>query len=96
MKSRNIKILKDKVKRKNNIKNDIKYKLLKSIIQNKKVEPLVRINASIKLNKKRRINNMCLITGRFGGVFKFCNLSRHMIKKFGNLNKLQNVKIVSW
>jgi len=95
MKLHKINIIKDKLKRKKRVKIDIKYKLLKSIIQNKNIKPTVRMYAMYKYNIKNTKNNMCLITGRFGGVYKFCNMSRHMIKKFSSLNKLQNIKIIS-
>jgi ribosomal protein S14 len=95
MKLEKINIIKDKLKRKKKIKRDLKNKLLKSIIQNKKVKPVIRIYAFYLIYNKNIKNNMCLITGRFGGVYKFCNMSRQTIKKFSSSNKLQNIKIVS-
>jgi ribosomal protein S14 len=39
---------------------------------------------------------MCLISGRFGGVFKNWQISRHNIKQLAKHNFLTNTKINSW
>ena len=48
------KIIKEVLKRKYFIKNEIKQKILKSIIQNKKIEQIKRFFAQIILQKKNK------------------------------------------
>lgn len=103
MKNKIINIKKDLLKRKKYTKVEIKRILLKSIIQNKNVQPLVRVKA-IRKNCKRSYlsyiskqnNNICLKTGRIKGVYNMFNISRHSIKKISVLGGLQNIKIASW
>jgi ribosomal protein S14 len=40
-------------------------------------------------------NNICLKTGRIGGVFRNWSASRHYIKQMGKWNLLTNTKIRS-
>ena len=103
MKNKIINIRKDILKRKKFTKIEIKKIILRSIIQNKNVKPLVRIKAARKncnfsylsfISKQN--NNICLKTGRIKGVYKMFNTSRHFIKKIGMLGNLQNIKIASW
>jgi len=71
-------------------------------MQNFQVNEIIRLKAFKKitfLHKKgffSKQNNMCLITGRMGGVFKINDLSRHSIKRIAKLNMLHNFKIKSW
>jgi len=92
--------LKIKVKRKIYLKNELKKKFLKSIVQNQSVKPLTRQYASYNLTKipvlSYKIKNTCLLTGRNSAVSNNFFLSRHSLKKLANINKLQNVKIKSW
>lgn len=103
MKNKILNIKKDILKRKKFTRNEIKKIILKSIIQNKNIKPLIRIKASRKncnfsylsfLSKQN--NNICLKTGRIKGVYNMFNTSRHFIKKIGVLGNLQNIKIASW
>ena len=95
-----INFLKVKVKRKLFLKNEIKKKILKSIIQNQKIQPLKRQYSYYQLIKTSnlylKIKNTCLLTGRNSSVYKNFFISRHSIKKMLNDNKLQNIKINSW
>ena len=83
-------------------KIEIKKILLKSIIQNKNIKPLIRVKA-IRRNCKfsylsyisKQNNNICLKTGRIKGVYNMFNISRHCIKKMSVLGNLQNIKIAS-
>lgn len=92
--------LKIKVKRKIYLKEELKKKILKSIVQNQSVKPLVKQYAYYRLIKMStlpyKIKNTCLITGRNSSVSNNFFLSRHSLKKLANINKLQNVKIRSW
>jgi ribosomal protein S14 len=102
MKNKIINIKKDIFKRKKFTKNEIKKLILKSIIQNRSVTPLVRIKA-IRRNCKssnlsyisKQNNNICLKTGRIKGVYRMFSMSRHYIKKLGASGNLQNIKIAS-
>ncbi len=94
--------LKDKLKRKNFLKNEIKKIILKSIMQNFQINNIIRVNALKKLIFFKKItyiskqNNVCLKTGRYGGIFKKYSLSRHTIKRLAKFNNLQNTRIKSW
>lgn len=92
--------LKIKIKKKLYLKNELKKKILKSIIQNQNVNPLKRQYAYYNLikmpNLHYKIQNVCLLTGRNRSVSNNFFLSRHVLKKMLNINKLQNIKIRSW
>lgn len=97
------KIHKERIKRINYTKNEIKKIILKSIVQNKNIKPITRALARYKLTQfkkkssiSRQNNNLCLMSGRIKGVFKQYNLSRHFIKKFLTSNNLQNTNIKCW
>lgn len=103
MKNKIINIKKDILKRKKFTKTEIKKILLKSVIQNKNIKPIIRAKALRKSYKfsylsyiSKQNNNICLKTGRIKGVYNMFNLSRHSIKKIGVLGNLQNIKVASW
>lgn len=103
LKNNSLKINKDFIKRKNFVKQEIKKMILKSIIQNKNLKPIIRSLAFYKLSRislkssiSKQNNNICLLTGRIGGVFKNTNLSRHSMKKLSVNGNLQNIKITTW
>lgn len=102
MKKNKHQVLKDKIKRKLFLKTEIKKIILKSILQNFYIKNIERADASKKLAffKNRTIIskqvNVCLSTGRCGGVYKKYNVSRHYIKQLAKFNFLQNTKIKSW
>jgi len=96
-------INKDLVKRKNFTKTEIKKIILKSIIQNKNLKPIIRSLAFYKLSRlplktsiSKQNNNICLLSGRIGGVFKNTTFSRHIMKKLSITGNLQNIKIITW
>lgn len=101
MKKKKIIIYKDVLKRKNFLKKEICFKIYKSILQNLQISQHIRIEMSRKLSilwRKCNIskqNNICLKTGRIGGVFSTWNLSRQSIKEVAKWNLLTNVKIKS-
>lgn len=95
-------IVKDQLNRKYFLKYEIKKLILKSIVQNKNAEPILRGYAQFKkslISRKSSIsnqNNVCLIRGRIRGVWKFSQLSRHAMIKIATFGGLQNTKIKSW
>ena len=96
-------IRKEILKKKLYTKNEIKRIILKSILQNNSIKPLLRVKASKIYQKKSKLsfiskqkNNICLKTGRIKGVYNKFNLSRHYIKYLGMNNNLQNIKVASW
>ncbi len=101
MKKEKLVISKDLIKRKNFLKNEIKMLILKSIFKNFQINEIIRLEVSRKISimwKKCNItkqNNICLNTGRIGGVFKKWNSSRHFIKQMGKWNMLTNTTIKS-
>lgn len=101
MKKKKIIIYKDVLKRKNFLKKEIYFKIYKSILQNLQINQYIRIEMSRKLcmlwrkcNLSKQ-NNICLKTGRVGGVFSTWSLSRQSIKEAAKWNLLTNVKIKS-
>jgi ribosomal protein S14 len=102
LKNNILKINKDFIKKKNFIKQEIKKMILKSIIQNKNLKPIIRSLALYKLSRinlkasiSKQNNNICLLSGRIGGVLKNTNLSRHSMKKLSINGNLQNIKITT-
>ena len=97
MKLNLINFLKVKIKKKKFIKNELKYKILQSIFQNKKINPNKRLFSFFLLlksnNKINQIKDVCLLTGKSGSLSNNFFISRHSIKQLLNLNKLQNIKI---
>ena len=84
MKNKINNINRDFLKRKNFIKLEIKSMILKSIIQNLNLKPNIRSYAYKKIIKKklissisRQTNNLCLKSGRFKGVLKKTQITRH-------------------
>lgn len=103
IKNKILNINKDKIKRTEYLKNEIKRIVLLSIFQNLDLKPKQRSLALKKLShfKKysyisRQNNNICLKTGRNKGVLKLTNLSRHFMKQLSMSGNLQNIKIKSW
>lgn len=76
MKSKYIIVYKDIVKRKKFLKTELKSIILKSILQNFQIKEITRASALKKITflpKKSFIskqNNVCLYSGRIGGVYK--------------------------
>ena len=103
MKNKIKNINKDIIKRKSFLKNEIKKIILKSIIQNLNLKPFIRALALKKINQlknnsfiSKQNNNICLKTGRFKGVIRLTQISRHSMKKMGLIGSLQNIKIKAW
>lgn len=95
-------IEKEVLKAKFAVKSEIKKIILKSILHNQNTKPIIRAYANYKLslilNKTpiAKQNNICLKSGRYKGVYKISNLSRHQMKKLFINNNLQNIQINNW
>lgn len=96
-------IYKDIIKRKIFLNKELKKIIIKSVIQNLNLKPNIRSLAWKKNSKMKLIssiskqnNNICLNSGRFKGVIKLTQLSRHEMKKIGIKGSLQNIKIKAW
>jgi len=102
MNSEELIITKDLIKRKCFLKKEFKKIIWRSVFQNFDVNKIIRIEMLKKLiflKRKAGIsrqNNVCILTGRIGGVFKNYNLSRHSIKRMAKFTLLTNTKINSW
>ena len=83
-------------------KIEVKKKILKSIIQNKNNNINKRLffvkllHNTIKYGTIAKQHELCINTGRSGGIVKLLSLSRHSIKNYGLHNKLQNIRVASW
>lgn len=97
-----IRVEREVLKAKFAVKFEIKKIILKSILSNKNVKPITRAYANYKLslilNKSSiaKQKSVCLKTGRFRGIYKLSDLSRHQMKKLFICNNLQNIQINSW
>lgn len=96
-------INKDVIKRNKFLQIEIEKIISKSIFQNSNVKPQFRALAIKKITKKfnknsisNQNNNLCLKSGRFKGVLRNTQLTRHEMKKLAITGSLQNFKISSW
>jgi len=101
--SKLINIKKNNIKKTKFLKKEIKKIILKSVIQNKNLKPIIRSTAFYKMSRLKFIysiskqnNNVCLYSGKLKSVFNKFKMSRHFIKKFCSNNSLQNSKIINW
>jgi len=101
--SKIINIKKNNIKKKKFLKKELKIIILKSIIQNNNIKPIIRSSAFYKLSrlkythsKSKQNNNLCLYSGKIKSTFNKFKMSRHFIKKFCSNNALQNNKLVNW
>lgn len=97
-----LKIKNEFYKRKWYIKHELKLTVIKSIQQNLSIDPITRISTQHQIQKFKRRgvlskhNKICMLTGKRRGIHPFFFLSRHMLKRLGTLNELQNIKVNSW
>jgi hypothetical protein len=72
MNNKTTKLQKDEIRRIKFLKNEIRYLLLKSIINNEQIKPKYRAFAMYKLQRKHimftKQKNHCLVTARSKGV----------------------------
>jgi ribosomal protein S14 len=80
---------------------EIKYRLLKSLIDTHNLSSLHKIVYQKKLRPKMqafgvsRQRGACFLTGRAKGVIRFLGFSRHTLKRQALLNKVQNIRVGS-
>jgi ribosomal protein S14 len=83
------------------IKKEIKIQILKSIIQNKKINLFLKILINLKIlkiykhKKKNKINNICFLTGNKNSIFNKFDMCRHTIYKYNKFIKINNIFIKS-
>lgn len=83
-------------------KYEIRRLFLKYLLTNQKVDKnLQKIAQKLiaKLPKKSystRYRNLCMLTGRSRGVYRFFNLSRLKIKELGSQGKIPGLRQSSW
>jgi len=101
--SKLINIKKNNIKKKKFLKKELKTIILKSLIQNNNLKPIIRSNAFYKLSRLKKThsiskqnNNLCLYSGKIKSTFNKFKMSRHFIKKFCSNNTLQNNKLMNW
>jgi ribosomal protein S14 len=100
MKSEVLNFLKIKVKKRKLIKKELRYKILQSIFQNKRIAPnkrlfsfMLLLNCNGKISKHKDI---CLLTSKTDGLYNNFGISRNCVKKLLNHNKIQNIRINSF
>lgn len=102
--NKNIKnILKEKILRINLSKNEIFFKILKSISQNNNILNKIKIYSNLNLNKNicrgytlSRKHKICLYTGKRSGLFKQFSFSRYKIKNLILQDRYTNIKKNNW
>lgn len=94
-------IVKEFTKRRWVIRSEFKVKILKSIVRNLTLSNIKRIGAQHniqklkKIKRKGQLNKVCMLTGKRRGISTTFFFSRHMVKKFGNWNDLNQIKVKS-
>ena len=79
-----------------------KRKMLKEIINNRKLPLAERFKAQLKLAKlprnsaKNRIRNRCEITGRPHGVYRKLKISRIALRELASSGKIPGITKSSW
>ena len=90
------KLSRDEILRLMFLKNEVQTVLLKSILKNQQIKPTVRNLCSFKIQRKKlffcRQKNICLITGKSGGVYSISNTSRQVLNKMLQEGFVTNVK----
>ena len=101
--NKSINIKKNIIKKKKFLKKELKIIILKSLIQNTNLKPLIRSSVQYKMSrlkyiykKSKQNNNLCMYSGKIKSVFNQFKMSRHFIKKFCSNNALQNNKFITW
>jgi small subunit ribosomal protein S14 len=95
----------------NSIQRDNRRRLLLLQFQLKRLQCKavcqdLKLNRGIKAEFKRtvlprngsatRVNNRCILTGRSGGVLRFCKLSRIRVRELASQGLLSGVNKASW
>lgn len=89
-------ITRDEILRLIYLKKELNFILLKSIVTNRQAKNNIRALASYKIQRmhlyKSRQNNVCILTGKIGGVYKITNTSRQMLNKLLQKGELNLIK----
>lgn len=91
-----------KIKKKINLKkkHELKFLLLKSILQNRKIKPVYKTYASYLIGKNKnnfyKFKNICLKNNKYSSVSNSLYVSKYVTKQYLTFNKVQNCKINSW
>ena len=95
-------VLKEKVKRSNLKKQELKTKILKKFIQDNKLAKTSKyyISSTLFLQKRKashgRQKLVCFLSGRRRGVWRFIGLSRHAINKLNLEARIPAASTKSW
>ena len=95
-------IQRDNKRRKLVFKYELKRLQFKSMIKDFSIPKEIKYKYISKLNKlprnssKTRIRNRCILTGRSRSIFRFCKLSRIILRDLSSQGLLPGVKKSSW
>lgn len=84
------------------LKNEYKYIMMKSLLQNKNIKPKIQCLIKNKLtlcSKKTRISfqkKVCLILGKHRSIHPKILLKRHTIKKLSATANIPNISPSKW
>ena len=93
---------KDKQRRFQTAKDELKRRQYKLIIQNQSIPPEIRAQAVMLLNKLARqgslvrVRNRCVLTGRSRGILRKWRLSRIQFRELASQGQLLGVSKSSW
>lgn len=95
-----VKISKDFLRRKKNVKKELKNFILKSVLSNRNIKVkhkliaalLVNLKSKSKFTTSSRNQNVCIYTQKSKTTFKFSNASRWLTKKFNDFGLMQGIR----
>ncbi|MDR2411984.1 MAG: 30S ribosomal protein S14 [Holosporales bacterium] len=83
-------------------RHKVRRAALKRVVMDKKVDPMERFQAQLKLSAlprngaASRMRNRCLLTGRARGVYRKFRLSRLMFREMASAGLLPGIRKASW
>jgi ribosomal protein S14 len=94
-------IIKNKKRRNNNSVMEVNHFIYSSLLSNQSCvyKNLIYVKNLLNLNiysKCKNEHNRCLMTGRSRAIFKFCKLSRIMLRKQASAGFLVGLRKASW
>lgn len=99
IKSSNSNIIKNKINCLMNLKCELNYIIIKSIIQNSQIKNKNRVFIKLLISNQSFLTKnkkICVITGNKKSVNKKISIGRHSINYFASRGVLNNFKINSW
>lgn len=96
------KSIKDQLKRQLVSKYELERHILKSVIYNDSLDPVLRSIALVKLDQLPknssaiRIKNRCILTGRSRSIYRQYGLSRIQLRELASYGLLPGIKKSSW